>query len=414
MDNRRGLPEILRNLADGRADQRPDGVLLRRFVDSGDADAFAALVRRHGPLVWGVCRRVLRRRHDAEDAFQATFLLLARFAGSIRRGTSLRSWLYGVALRAAVRVRSRVERRCELPETDQLARPEDPADAAARAEQTAVLDEEIRRLPEHYRLPLVLCYLLGRTNDEAAGELGCPRGTIAVRLARAREQLRRRLARRGLGPLAALPVLPAADVLPARLVSSTRTAVSLSVAGHPVDSPAFTLANGVWTSMFFDKCKKSLLFLLAAALVGGAVTGGRALLAQPPAPGIPLPAAAAPEKKQELTRAQRGARIQELMVERQAAAKVAYQAFEEQFTAGRGDLYVLFASAERLLRSELEMATARERRIAIREEQVARMKGILDINSARYETGRCSLQDQKSSRFFYLDACIELEREKAM
>jgi hypothetical protein len=102
------------------------------------------------------------------------------------------------------------------------------------------------------------------------------------------------------------------------------------------------------------------------------------------------------------------------MVERQAAAKVAYQEIEEQCAAGRGDLYELFASAERLLRSELEMATARERRVAIREEHVARMKSILDINSARYQTGRCSLHDQKSSRFFYLDACIALEREKAM
>jgi RNA polymerase sigma factor (sigma-70 family) len=175
-----------------------DEQLLARFVRGREEPAFGALVRRHGPMVFGVCRRLLGHWQDAEDACQATFLVLARHAGSIRKPGSLASWLYGVAVRVANKARSAALRRRQ-EEQQAPGRIADSAlpDAAWR-ELRAILDEELIRLPERYRAPLVLCYLEGTTNEAAARQLGCTKGTVSSRLARARDLLRRRLTRRGL------------------------------------------------------------------------------------------------------------------------------------------------------------------------------------------------------------------------
>jgi RNA polymerase sigma factor (sigma-70 family) len=180
-----------------------DEYLLLRFKECQDADAFATLVRRHGPLVWAICRRVLANEHDAEDAFQATFFVLVRKAGSIRKQTSMAAWLYGVAQRIAVKARSQRYRSQGLEEKGNLA----PGEAAqerhdvllevSRQEVQAIVDEEIAQLPERFRAPLVLCGLSGRSKAEAARELGWKEGTVASRLDRARRRLRGRLARRG-------------------------------------------------------------------------------------------------------------------------------------------------------------------------------------------------------------------------
>jgi hypothetical protein len=168
--------------------------------------------------------------------------------------------------------------------------------------------------------------------------------------------------------------------------------------------------------MFFDKCKRALLCLLAAGLLGTAGIGSRSSFAQsPPVLGTAVAAAPLPEKK-ELTPAEERAspRIRELLANRQQAATVEYTSLEEQFVAGRGgELERLFASAQRLLRADLEVSASKGRRIAVREEQVARMKKILDINTARFNAGRASIADRSGSNFYYLDALIELEREKA-
>ena len=176
-----------------------DAELVRRFADHRDEGAFAALLRRHGPMVLGVCRRVLGNAHDAEDAFQATFLVLARNAPAIRKRASVGSWLHGVARQVAVRARAaaarRQEREREAPPERPVPGPE--ADASWR-EVGTVLDEELGRLPDQYRAPLVLCYLGGLTRDEAAQRLGCPPGTLKSRLEQARERLQHRLVSRGL------------------------------------------------------------------------------------------------------------------------------------------------------------------------------------------------------------------------
>jgi RNA polymerase sigma factor (sigma-70 family) len=173
-----------------------DAELLDRFARMRDQVAFAALVRRHGPMVFGVCRRVLRDANDAEEAFQVTFLVLVRKAAGLREPGRLANWLYGVANRVARKARVSAARRDKhervASNSDQSVAHE-PEDSDVRA----VLDEEMVCLPDKYRAPLVLCYLEGLTNEAAAERLGWPPGSMSYRLARGREMLRKRLVRRG-------------------------------------------------------------------------------------------------------------------------------------------------------------------------------------------------------------------------
>jgi RNA polymerase sigma factor (sigma-70 family) len=179
-------------------DEQSDSQLLQQFVRGRDENAFAALLQRHGPLVFGVCQQVLRDRHDAEDAFQATFLVLARKAASIRKQESLTAWLYRVAVnisrtaKTGAAHRRTHERRAVLMSKTSL------ADEVALRDLQPLVHEEVNRLPEKYRVPVVLCYFEGMTHDEAARQLGWPLGTVKGRLARARHLLRARLTRRGL------------------------------------------------------------------------------------------------------------------------------------------------------------------------------------------------------------------------
>jgi RNA polymerase sigma-70 factor (ECF subfamily) len=182
-----------------RADKElSDAQLLDRFIEQRDEAAFETLVRRHGSMVLGVCRRVLRDQHNAEDAFQATFLVLARKALSIRRRDLLGSWLFGVAFQTARRARAAVARRsAHEKQMTQLPEPQAP-ESKLDPDSCAVLDYELSRLPEKYRLPIILCDLQGKGYAEAARQLGWPPGTLSGRLSRARRLLARRLASRGL------------------------------------------------------------------------------------------------------------------------------------------------------------------------------------------------------------------------
>jgi RNA polymerase sigma factor (sigma-70 family) len=175
-----------------------DGALLARFVERREEDAFAALVRRHGPLVLGLCRRWLGNLHDAEDVFQATFLVLARKAASVRKRQSLASFLHGVALRLAARIRAHAVRWRHFAQASDLMHSPNPLDRLSVRELQQGLDEELQRLPERYRAPLLLCFLQGRTQVEAARELGWSKGTLRRRLACGRDLLRARLVGRGL------------------------------------------------------------------------------------------------------------------------------------------------------------------------------------------------------------------------
>jgi RNA polymerase sigma factor (sigma-70 family) len=272
--------------ADG--DALPDGELLRRYLAGREESALEALVRRHGPMVLGVCRRVLGDAHDAEDAFQATFLVFVRKAGSIRPRELVGPWLYGVATRTALKARARAaRRRAREKQVDVLPEVAAPV-AAAPADWRPLLDRAVQALPAKYRLPVILCELQGRSRAEAAGLLKLPEGTLSSRLARARELLRRRLAPDTAAGVAAVlgtavfaQMAPAA--VPAALVQSTVSAATAFAAGAAAgaSAPAAALAKGVLTSM---RMTTLLIGLLTVGAFGGAL-GVLSVLAAPPGAG---------------------------------------------------------------------------------------------------------------------------------
>ncbi len=269
--------QALRGLAEDRAvSGLPDRELLRRLVAGRDEAAFGAVVRRHGPAVLGVCRALLADPHDAEDAFQATFLVLARRARSIRATASLGSWLHGVAYRTAMRARTEFAKRKRHEALAASRGVAEAADELAWRDVRAAVHRELNAVPERLRAPLVLCYLEGRTQDEAALQLGLPLGTLRGRLERGRALLRRRLARLGLGPAAVLvaaawPEAGAAAV-PPTLADSTASAAAGSAAGQAVSGlvtpKVATLAEGVMRAMVMTRLKVASAVLLVLGVLG--------------------------------------------------------------------------------------------------------------------------------------------------
>jgi RNA polymerase sigma factor (sigma-70 family) len=215
-----------------------DDQLLDCFFKERMDAAFSVLVERYGPLVYGVCRRVLNDSNDAEDAFQATFLVLVRKGGTLRDPSKLASWLYGVAYRTARKVKAKAALRTKSERQASEMPTKSACQDMTYDELQAILDEEISRLPEKYALPLVLCYLEGKTNAEAAKQLGWPEGSISRRLSRARELLRSRLARRGMAMTAALVAAvfarQAIACVPRELLLATTRAATLVAEGVEV------------------------------------------------------------------------------------------------------------------------------------------------------------------------------------
>jgi RNA polymerase sigma factor (sigma-70 family) len=245
----------------GRFEGVSNDELLQRFVHAQDHTAFAALLQRHGPLVLRVCRQVLQDSHEAEDAFQATFLVLARKAATIRRNESLPGWLYRVGYRLAVKIRCGKARQ-RASEQNRLHQTGPGSRSAAEpwCDLREVIHDEVDALSTKYRLPVVLCYLQGKSNEEAARELGWPIGTVKIRLLRARNLLRGRLTRRGLAFGASLLALAFADdTVSAALDQATLDAVRrLGPVREPI--PAGSLVRGatvlaglflVWASVTF-------------------------------------------------------------------------------------------------------------------------------------------------------------------
>jgi RNA polymerase sigma factor (sigma-70 family) len=298
-----GVLRYLRRAAgNDRADEPSDGRLLGQFVARRDEAAFAALLRRHGPLVLAVCRQLVGDAHEAEDAFQATFLVLARRATSVRRQDSVAAWLHRVALNVARTVRSRAARRKALQRRAALMTRTDRAPEAPASDWQPVLHEEVDRLPGKYRAPVVLCYLQGKTHDEAARELGWPVGTVKGRLARARDLLHARLTRRGLtlsaGALAALSGAAAEAAVPAPLAGATVTAAALFAAGNlkaGTAPAAAVLAEGVLRAMTNTRRKVAAAVLLALLVAAGGAGWGYRIWGGE-APANPAPARIGDEK----------------------------------------------------------------------------------------------------------------------
>ena len=280
--------------SDGSATGMTDAQLLDRFVSDRDATAehaFEVLARRHGPMVLSVCRSVLGDQHEAEDAFQATFLVLARRAASLRDPANLGPWLYGVARRTSQKAkarRSRLERL--IQRAGAMARVESGSDAnpVHGHEEAEMLHEEIGRLPEKYRTPVVLCDLEGLSRQEAARQLGWPMGTLGVRLMRARERLRARLTRRGLssaGLATILPLAPAmrplADSMAIQTARSSLCFASKSSAAFgTIPAQVTAMALGVLRTMSLRKFEIGMAKVLACVLI---MAGSAAIAFQAPA-----------------------------------------------------------------------------------------------------------------------------------
>jgi RNA polymerase sigma factor (sigma-70 family) len=287
------LVRYLRTACDDRlARDLTDGELLERFLTGREEAAFALLVQRHGPMVQAVCRRVLGDSPGAEDCFQATFLVLVRRAGSIREKGSVGSWLYAVASRIATKARAQAAaRRHRERQAANMPRAE-PLDELTWQELRSVLDEEVGRLPEKYRAPLVLCYFEGKSYEQAARELGWPKSSLAQRLARARQLLHGSLARRGVtlsaGALAvALGERVAAAPVSALLTLNTVRAAARVLAGKAapaacVSRQALTLAEEAMKPMPGVQTKLGVLLLAAGLALGGAWTALGALAEKAP------------------------------------------------------------------------------------------------------------------------------------
>ncbi len=278
------LQQIDRLFCNGTLAGLGDGQLLERYLASGDETAFEALVQRHGPMVLGLCRRMLRDQHDIDDAFQATFLVLVRTGRSIRDRNLVSTWLYRVAFRVArqarnrsIRVRSREVQVASLEASADI-------EAADFREIGPALDQELNRLPEKYRAALVLCYFQGRTHDQAAQALRCPVGTVRSRLARGRDLLKKRLIGRGYASIATIlgtgsnsPVsLITEFVQPSRVAATVKMALGSASANiiqvGAASTSMLALTQGVLTTMNVAQHKWIGLALLATSLsAGGAV-----------------------------------------------------------------------------------------------------------------------------------------------
>ncbi|SRR5579883_1535360 len=272
------LPAVLEHLrkwASSEGGALSDAELLARFSAGREEAAFAALMRRHGRMVWGVCRHVLGHEQDAEDAFQATFLVLVRKASSIRKGTAIASWLHATAYHIATRTKRNAAIRRARESKGETMPPAEPSSESAWREVLTILDEEVQRLSERQRAAFVLCSLEGKSLAEAARQLGWREGTLSGTLTRAREQLRRRLARRGVTlttVLAGLAVF-GESAAPAALIEKTFRAALAFAAGQSilggVSPPIASLVREATRSLVVTKLRVLAVVLTAAVAAGG-------------------------------------------------------------------------------------------------------------------------------------------------
>lgn len=384
-----------------------DAQLLERFVTTQDALAFEIIVRRHGPMIMGVCRRALRNPHDAEDAFQATFLVLVRKAGSVQPREMLPNFLHGVAYQITRKAKFQAaKRQARERQVAQMPEPEaGEPDTSTSIDLQHLLDQEVRQLPEKYRLVVVLCDLQGKTRAEAAEQLGWPEGTVSGRLSRARKMLGQRLTRRGVTLSGGVPLAS----VPATVIRET-VEIGGQVAANPavaILSPEVaTLTEEVVKTMTMSKFRVGAVVLLALALVGSSVG---LTLSKPPtdAPAEkPTQVQSQPQgnKKEDEQNATR-AKVKSLQIQRRDLLKKAVDALYAQFEAGRITGEPVTKAARLLLQAELDVATKQEERIAAHAAQLKLAKSVEVITTGAYKAGRMTAADH------FLAQCDRLEAE---
>jgi RNA polymerase sigma factor (sigma-70 family) len=409
-------------------DVTSDGQLVARFVQTHEEAAFAELLRRHGPMVLGVCRRVLGNSADTDDAFQATFLVLVRKAGSLGAPESVANWLHGVAHRTALKARTEAaKRRAREREVVEMPAAES-SDEFLWSDLKPLLDEEIQRLPARYRTPFVLCHLEGKTNEEAARLIGCPKGTVLSRLARARERLRTRLTKRGVTLSAAVLAAvvterTASATVPAALAATTlRASLSFAATGAAagiVSTHVLTITEGVVQAMFMSKFKMAALMLVAAGLLAGAGMVGYSALTAGPAqdPKAETERAKEPRSRDDFEERRAAIelkrKLQPLMEKRLEAVKELMRARTEELLAGKVTVEVLLESSHNLLKAQQEMSDKPVDQLKMRQDHFQRMKQVQEILEVRMRAGKVNIGEVAQARYYRYDAEIGLERFKA-
>lgn len=368
------LADRMRETIERAGQELTDGDLLRRWTSQHDQAAFELLVWRHGRLVWSVCRRLLRDVRDAEDAFQATFLVLVRKARSISREQAVAAWLHTVATRIALQAREEAGRR---PVQGLAVEPVDRSGPTGPdPELAAVLDQEVSRLPVKYREPFVLCCLQGKTNEEAARHLGRPVGTILSQLSRARERLRQRLSRRGLAPTVLPVVMEVGSALPASLPAATTAAVSSLMAGSgPPTAAVGMLMKGALHAMFMSKCKAIIVAMVATVILG---TGGLIGFQQATGQSSGHPAGGQPPTRTQKEQAElaEAAALYKQVIARQQATEAARKDMDAAILAlsGRFGTVEALKAAQKISKEDL----------AILEAEVARVKAQIVATEAMH------------------------------
>jgi RNA polymerase sigma factor (sigma-70 family) len=415
-----------------RGAERTDGDLLACFVSRREQAALDALVRRHGAMVWGVCRRILSHHHDAEDAFQATFLVLVRKAHSVVPREMVANWLYGVARQTALKARTTAAKRrlretqvAEMPEPE--TRPQDPLN-----ELQPLLDAEVSRLPDKYRVVLVLCELEGKSRKETAGQLRLAEGTVASRLARAKSMLAKRMARHGPAlsgsAVSAALARDATASVPDPVLSSTIEAASVYAAGQTTAGlilpPVAALTEGVMRSMMMTRLKTIVLISVMAlplcGLTGAAVSLGRT----EQEPGKTREPTPLPEKKEAAKPAQEAKTADDVTDLRKARLDLAQKGYDVAverigLTKRMGNTLVYVGKPEevytwsvRLLQTEREMKPKRADQLAALEAHLKRMiqlqKAVKDLSRDLLPPG-----ENLSAEWHRLEADLWLAQAKA-
>jgi RNA polymerase sigma factor (sigma-70 family) len=443
LERRTSFETQMRTLwAVGTVGDLDDAALLARFalrLDDSAMEAFRILVERHGPMVLRVCQQVLGDRHDAEDAAQAVFLVLARKAPAIRINSSLAPWLYGVARRVAAKARVRTTARRQTEITSAVAAASVRAaayDAEPSAHDWEAVHEEVERLPEKYRAPVVLCYLDGQTYEEAARRIGCPMGTVRVRLSRARDRLRDRLARRGFGPereilpkLTAVcpderrtgstePLAPSAPVCGAAWLEATvksAEALSLGRAAMPgtVSASVLSLYEGMIRAMLMNRGKTVAIWLLGSGLtVGGAIAfAGSGSGIQEKATFLknqPAGAAVAKANPAEPAEDFDSPDTLKKAIERRAlAARRRLEAQRAYYEEGRITLDRMNDASRQVMLAETAASATKDQRVAVAKTHLDRMTELLERERAELEIGRSTAADVAEAEFAREDAAID-------
>jgi RNA polymerase sigma factor (sigma-70 family) len=378
-----------------------DDVLLDDYRVRGDQKAFELLVWRHGAMVLETCRRILQGSHDAEDAFQSAFWILARKAGTIRRREALPGWLHRVAVRVALAVKERRRPMVALEKIDE------PASAAIERDPILDrLDEEIARLPAKYRLPIILCHLEEKSSAAAAEELGIPQGTLFSRLARGRAKLRTRLERRGVGlGVAAAAILEqtlqAAPSIAAPLVETTLTGALAFAARRSVESATvLTLVKGVLHAMIIRKIAVwSASIMVTASLVAGAW-----FTLQPAAAQVQPPVVAQQAPKDD--------KMQKLLKERYESAERTFDANWKEYSVGKQAIPIwVYRWSLKTLEAQVDWKP--NARIKAYTAHYERMREFHDWDKQRFDVDSIGRATYGVSEHGVLEAELWLEREKA-